>query len=403
MPHPLPAVRPTPDPPVNLRSLGRVRVLEALAEARRLSRPDLMRRTGLARATVGSVISDLIRTGIVTDEDANPEDGLRTGRPARTLSLNPNAAYALGVDIGRDHVRVVLCDLFGEPVWDRDLHRSVDNDAGDVLTETADLIGQAQRATGIPAERILGVGLGIACPIDRHGTLLAEGIMPGWIGVRPTDELRERTGFAVRLVNDANAAVLAEHRHGVAQHCGDVVYIRLSTGIGAGVISDGRLLLGAGGLAGELGHVIVEPSGAICRCGNRGCLETVASPSAIAKLLSASNGGPTSTTELIALVRDGDRGAIRAMEDAGDAVGRALAQAVTIVNPELVVIGGELAAAGDVLVAPIRRAVQRNAMSWHTSELRVVPGALGDSAGVRGAAALVLADAPERLAVLVTG
>ncbi|MFC3893020.1 ROK family transcriptional regulator [Lentzea rhizosphaerae] len=400
MPRPVPAVRPTPDPPVNLRSLGRVRVLEALIESRRLSRPDLMRRTGLARATVGSVIADLIRAGVVTDGDANREDGLRTGRPARTLSLNRHAAYALGVDIGRDHVRVVLCDLFGEPVWDRDLHRLVDNDSGEVLTEAAELIAEARRVTGIPAERILGVGVGIACPIDRHGTLLAEGIMPGWIGVRPTDELRERTGFAVRLLNDANAAVLAEHRHGVAQHCGDVVYIRLSTGIGAGVISDGRLLLGAGGLAGELGHVIVEPSGAICRCGNRGCLETVASPAAIAKLLSAE---PTSTAELIDLVRAGDRGAIRAMEDAGDAVGRALAQAVTIVNPELVVIGGELAAAGDVLVAPIHRAVQRNAMSWHTSDLRVVPGALGDSAGVRGAAALVLADAPERLAVLVAG
>ncbi|MCP2243934.1 ROK family transcriptional regulator [Lentzea aerocolonigenes] len=400
MPRPVPAVRTTPDPPVNLRSLGRVRVLEALIETRRLSRPDLVRRTGLARATVGSVIADLIRAGVVTDGDANREDGLRTGRPARTLSLNRHAAYALGVDIGRDHVRVVLCDLFGEPVWDRDLHRLVDNDSGEVLTEAAELIAEARRVTGIPAERILGVGMGIACPIDRHGTLLAEGIMPGWIGVRPTDELRERTGFAVRLLNDANAAVLAEHRHGVAQHCGDVVYIRLSTGIGAGIISDGRLLLGAGGLAGELGHVIVEPSGAICRCGNRGCLETVASPAAIAKLLSAE---PTSTAELIDLVRAGDRGAIRAMEDAGDAVGRALAQAVTIVNPDLVVIGGELAAAGDVLVAPIHRAVQRNAMSWHTSDLRVVPGALGDSAGVRGAAALVLADAPERLAALVAG
>ncbi|KOV78013.1 ROK family transcriptional regulator [Nocardia sp. NRRL S-836] len=403
MPLPVPAVRPTPDPPVNLRSLGRVRVLEALTAARRLSRPELVRRTGLARATVGSVIADLIRAGVVTDEDAPRAEGLRTGRPARTLSLNRHAAHAVGVDISRDHVRVVLCDLFGEPVWDRDLHRLPDNDSGEVLTTAAELIAQARRATDVPAERILGVGMGISCPIDRHGTLLAEGIMPGWIGVRPTDELRERTGFAVRLVNDANAAVLAEHRHGVAQHCGDVVYIRLSTGIGAGVISDGRMLLGAGGLAGELGHVIVEPSGAICRCGNRGCLETVASPAAIAKLLSTGTAEPTSTAELIDLVRAGDRGAIRAVEDAGDAVGRALAQAVTIINPELVVIGGELAAAGDVLMAPIRRAVQRNTMSWHTSDLRVVPGALGDSASVRGAAALVLADAPERLAGLVAG
>ncbi|WP_051766585.1 ROK family protein [Saccharothrix syringae] len=391
------------DVPITLRNLGRVRVLGALVRAHRLSRTDLVRRTGLARATVGSVTADLIRSGIVTDEGAIPGGNPGTGRPPRALALNPASAYAVGVDIGHDHIRVMLCDLVGAPVRDHVLPRAVDHDAAAVLTRTAELVDQVRREAGVPADRVLGVGVGIACPVDRDGALRAEGIMPGWVGVRPAEELHGRTGFPVSLVNDANAGVLAEHRYGAARESGDVVYLRLSTGIGAGLLCAGRLLLGSGGLAGELGHLSVEPHGLICRCGNRGCLETVANPTAITRLLTAVAGAAVSTADLVDLVRAGDRGAIRAVADAGEAVGRALAQAVTMFNPELVVIGGELVATGEVLLESVRNAVRRNAMGSHTQRLRVVPGALGDSAGARGAAALVLNDAPERLAALLAG
>lgn len=387
--------------PVNLRNLGRVRVLRALADTGRLSRPELVRRTGLARATVGSVITELVRSGIVAEEPANRADRPPgTGRPAGTVALNPDVAHAVGVDIGRDHVRVALCDLAGDPVWDRTLPLAADHRAADVLPRTAELVRRAQRDADVPAHRVLGVGVGLACPIDRAGRLRAEGILPGWVGAHPAEDLRRLTGLPVRLVNDANAAVLAERRYGAARHADNVCYLRLSTGIGAGLICEGQLLLGARGLAGELGHVIVEPHGVICRCGSRGCLETVASPTAVAALLPPRAGHPVTTAELIDLVRAQDRGALRAVEDAGEAVGRALAMTVTVFNPERVVIGGELAAAGDALLRPIQRAITRGTLTSHADELQVVPGALGDSAGVLGAAALVLADAPERLAAL---
>lgn len=382
------------EPPINLRNLGRVRILAALTEARRLSRAELTRRTGLARATVGAVVADLIRSDIVIDEGSGRAG--RTGRPARTLRLNPSAANAVGVDIGRDHVRVVLCDLAGEPVWHRDLHRAAENDPPGVLARIAALVREARADTDVPTERILGIGVGIACPVDRQGTLRADGVMPDWVGVHPAENLRDRTGFDVRLVNDANAGVLAEHSYGAAMGACDVVYIRLSNGIGAGLISAGTLLLGSGGLAGELGHVTVEPHGTICRCGNRGCLETVANPAAIARRAG------TTTAELVHVIRQGDPRAHRAIEHAADAVGRALAQAVTILNPELVVIGGELAAVGTALLTPLREAILRATMTSHSGTLRVVPGALDDTACARGAAALVLADAPERLAALAT-
>ncbi len=202
--------------------------------------------------------------------------------------------------------------------------------------------------------------------------------------------------MAARIINDANAGVLAERRFGAARDCADVIYLRLAAGIGAGVVCDGRML-GQHGLAGELGHVRVEPQGLLCRCGNRGCLETVASPTAIADLLARSWGRPVSAADLTELLRTGDRGTRRAVQDAGDAVGRALALAVTLVNPSLIVVGGDLVTAGDVLFEPLRRALDRQTMSSHAHALRIVPSALGDSACVRGAAALVLDSAPERL------
>jgi predicted NBD/HSP70 family sugar kinase len=396
--------------PINLASLGRVRVLRALNETPALSRAELVERTGLARATVGSVVDDLIDAGLVrktTDIDAglirrtgdpNAASGVRTGRPPQLLSLEPRAAYAVGLDVGHDHVRAVLTDLAGTVQWDSSAQLDVDGAPESALSTAVTLLDRAMDELEVERERILGLGLGIACPVDKTtGALHAEGIMPGWVGVQPAQELGRRTGLEVRIINDANAGVLAERRFGVARDCANVVYIRLSSGIGAGVMCDGRMLLGHGGLAGELGHVTVEPNGAVCRCGNRGCLETVASPPAIAALLTRSWGRPVSTGELTELLRTGDRGTLRAVEDAGDAVGRALAFTAMLLNPELIVVGGDLAAAGEALFAPMRRSLMRSTMTSHAEPLRIVPGSLGDDAGVRGAAALVLATAPERL------
>jgi predicted NBD/HSP70 family sugar kinase len=386
--------------PANLRRLGRIRVLEALHEWGRLSRPDLTRRTGLARATVGSVIADLKAAGIVIEDGARPRAMLpRTGRPPRTIGLLPSAAYAVGVDIGHDHVRCMLCDLSGEPITDRSVELAVDREPDRALALATELVGEA--IAGKPPDVILGLGVGIASPIDpRTGVLRAEAIMPGWVGLPINDVLADRTGLTVRTINDANAGVLGECRYGAATDCSDVIYIRLSSGIGAGVVCDGRTLLGSAGLAGEIGHVPVHDGGAICRCGNRGCLETVASPTAIAAMLAPSIGRTVSVDELLELVDRDHRGAIRAVQDAGDAVGRALAVTATLLNPQLIVVGGELAAAGETLFTPMRRAIERYAMSPHAANLQIVAGALGDSACVRGAAALVLSEAPERLAAL---
>jgi predicted NBD/HSP70 family sugar kinase len=387
------------DTPVNMRRLGRLRVIQTLTDTGEVSRADLMQRTGLSRTTISSLIVDLVHEGLVREQSAAVvTPGPRLGRPPQVVSLVPSAGYALGLDIGHDHARLILSDLVGTPVWDRSVDLDVDTSAEDTVAASTRLIAAALRDTEVDRAAVLGLGVGIACPVDRRtGGLRAEGIMPGWVGLKPAQMLAERTGLRAQIINDANACVVAERHYGVAQQCDDVVFLRLSSGIGAGVVCDGRMLLGHDGLVGELGHISIDPNGAVCRCGNRGCLETIASPTAIAALLSRSWGRPVTSAELIALLRAGDRGAVRALQDAGETVGRTLAMTVMTLNPRIVVVGGELAAAGDVLLEPIRRTLQRNSVTGQQRELQVMVSALGDSASARGAAALVLAETPQLL------
>ncbi|MEU6853452.1 ROK family transcriptional regulator [Actinacidiphila alni] len=385
---------------MNLREVGRLRVLEALHTSPRSSRPELVRVTGLSRATVSSLIADLITVGLVTeDESPEEQEPRRTGRPAQSLSLVPSAGYAIGADIGHQHVRVILCDLFGEVLWEHWVAKDVDRAPDETLDLVAVLVGRALQETGVGRERVLGIGAGIASPVEiGSGALGAEGIMPGWVGLRLTDELRRRTSLPVRVTNDANAGALAERMYGAGRQAGDMVYVRLSAGIGAGIVSNGRLLLGARGLAGEIGHLPLITDGLICRCGNRGCLETVASPVAIARLLSESWGETVAPRDLPALIRERNSGALRAVRDAGDAVGRALATLVTLLNPSLVVVGGDLAAAGADILEPMRAGVLRHTLPSAAESVEIVTGGLGDGAEVRGAAGLVLADAASLLA-----
>ncbi|HEV2637988.1 MAG TPA: ROK family transcriptional regulator [Actinocrinis sp.] len=381
--------------------MGRLRVLQALHDNVHTSRTQLVKLTGLSRATVSALVADLIAAGLVHEDTAAAELETRptTGRPAQPLSLDPRAAYAIGADIGHQHIRVMLCDLFGAPVWDTVVAQDVDRTPHETLHLVAGLIDRALTEQGVPLERVLGLGAGIASPVDKTtGALGAEGILPGWTGVRPGNELEQLTGLPVRLMNDADAGALAERLYGAGRNSNDMVYVRLSAGIGAGLVAGGALLSGSRGLVGEIGHLPAAAEGRICRCGNRGCLETIASPVAVARLLAESWGEPVAPADLPRLLAEGNKGAIRAVEDAGEAIGRALAVLVTLLNPDLVVVGGDLAMAGEVLFAPLRRAISRDTLPSAAQGVTVVSGALGERAEALGAAGGVLTRAPQHLA-----
>jgi predicted NBD/HSP70 family sugar kinase len=381
--------------------MSRLRIIEALYRRPLSSRADLARHTQLSRATVSTLVEELVRAGLVEEgagsgpADATAESGV--GRPPILLSLVSRAAFALGLDFGHQHIRVALCDLSGEPIVDDYSLAEVDHEPSRSLDLAQRLVHEALHRAGVAPDRLLGVGMGLAAPINKAGDLEANGILPGWHGIRPAAEMQARLGIPVALDNDANLGALGEKAFGAARGVDDLVYIRLSAGIGAGLILDGQPYQGRVGVAGEIGHVLSDPHGPMCRCGNRGCLETVASPVAVAALLERSFRRPVTVSQLLELVAEGDRGARRAVAEAGEAVGQALSMVVNVLNPELVVVGGDLAQAGDILLSPIATAIERHSVAPAAAAVRVTAGMLGPRAEVLGAAALILAKSPRAL------
>jgi predicted NBD/HSP70 family sugar kinase len=398
------------EPTLGLRQMNRLRVLETLYRYPASSRADLTRHTGLSRPTVSALVEELVRAGVVQEQspadcagaadDGGASDGGRraSGRPPTLLSLVAGVAFAVGLDFGHQHIRVAVCDLSGHPVVDQWSAAEVDHAPAASLDLAAELVAGALHDAGIAAERVLGVGMGLAAPVNKlTGRLQADGILPGWHGINPAAEMESRLGIGVELENDANVGALGEKAFGAAHDVNDFVYIRLSAGIGAGLILGGRPYHGFGGVAGEIGHVLSDPNGPICRCGNRGCLEAIASPVAVARLLESGRRQPVSIQDMLEMVAAGDRGARRAVADAGEAVGRAVADLVNILNPELVVVGGDLAQTGGVLLDPIAAGIERHSVAPAAASVRVCAGVLGERAEVLGAAALVLAKSPRAL------
>jgi predicted NBD/HSP70 family sugar kinase len=214
--------------------------------------------------------------------------------------------------------------------------------------------------------------------------------------MKAAEEFSRRLGLHVTVDNDANLGALAEVQSGAGRGLTDVVYVMVSSGIGAGLILGGRLHRGATGFAGELGHVFVAEDGAVCRCGNRGCLETVASTDAVLALLGSTQGPGLMVPQLVGLVAGGDLGAIRVVHDAGRAIGRVLAGLTSCLDPQAIIVGGELGPAGAPLVDGIAESIERHALPGAARGVEVKAGVLGDRAEVLGALALVIGDT-ERL------
>ncbi|MDA0179657.1 ROK family transcriptional regulator [Solirubrobacter phytolaccae] len=378
------------------REENRFRVLRALYTHPGSTRTELAEHTGLSRPTVSVVADELVQAGLVSQhEDSQP----RTGRPPVLLSLAPGAAFAVGVDMGHAHVQVAVSDLSGQILGQRREDADVDHDPIDSLDLARDLVSEVLEQAGVTSDRVIGAGMALSAPLDRtSGAILAEGILPNWSGVQPALEMQRRLGVPVEVRNDANLGALGEHTFGAGRGVADMLYVRLSAGIGLGLVLDGHPYGGTSGIAGELGHLRVRPDGLICRCGNRGCLETVASSAAVARLLASSRDERITVERLLELVAGGDRGATRAVSEAASTIGEALASVVNLFNPQLLLVGGDLAAAGETLLEPLRTAIDRYAIGPAAGAVTVSAGALGSQAEVLGAVALILGESPAILA-----
>jgi predicted NBD/HSP70 family sugar kinase/biotin operon repressor len=382
-----------PGAPPSLRESNRLRVIQTLQILGVTSRADVARRTGLSRSTVSTIVAALQAEGIVVDRDADGRASAGGGRPPAPISLYPAAGLALGVDFGKRHLAVALADLSHELLAEERREMPDDYDATTGMARAAELVELVLDAAGADRERVLGVGMGLPGPVHRSGVVGSSAILPGWAGTHAAERMSDLIGLPVWLRNDANLGALAEATWGAGRGSSAVVYLKLATGIGAGIVVDGRLFGGAGGTAGEIGHTSLDETGDICRCGSRGCLETYASGAAIAGLLSRSLGEPLGPDDVMQRAVDGDPGCRRALADAGRHIGAAVADLCNLINPERIIVGGSMAVAGDVLLDPLREAVGLRAIPSAAEDVEIVLGELGERAELLGAVALVLHEA----------
>jgi predicted NBD/HSP70 family sugar kinase len=388
----------------SLRRLNRLRVIHALRDQGLISRAEIARRTGLSRSTVSSLVADLQADGLVVERaEPGAAHGTQGGRPPILLSFDSSAGAAVGIDFGHSHLRVAVSDLSSRILAERAVPLDTDHAAEQGLDAAAELVGDLLAEARVDGAQVIGAGMGLPGPINQEDGLVgSSAILPGWVGVPAVAEMRGRLDVPILVDNDANLGALAEAAFGAGRDTGDLIYLKVSSGIGAGLILNGRLYRGFSGLAGELGHMLVDPEGLVCRCGNRGCLETLAATGALVELLRRSHGEDVTAAKMLELARAGDLGCRRVVGDAGRAIGHAVATLVNVLNPELVVVGGELAAAGDLLLDGVRESIARAALPAAADAAGVVAGVLGERAQVLGAIALVVSEAdrafPTRMA-----
>ncbi|MFV0287650.1 MAG: ROK family protein, partial [Demequina sp.] len=275
----------------------------------------------------------------------------------------------------------------------QDLPLPADHRHDTTLDRAALLIADLVESLGSTLDEVLAIGIAVPAPVDpATGSVPVSGILRGWEDLPIAEVLGRRLGAPAVVGNDADLGALGELRFGAGRGHESLLYVRASYGVGAGIILGGQVHHGHLGTAGEIGHMLLDSQGAICRCGSRGCLNTVCGAQALIDSLRHSR-GPVTLTDVLDLAIEGDLGCQRVLYDAGTAIGTVAANTALALNPELIIVGGELSRAGSLLLDPMRDAIRQRVPLLQPIPLELVPAELGDEAEVRGAFALASAHA----------
>ena len=379
------------------------RVLDEVRSSGSRSRAELVERTGLTRGVVAQRVGELLDLGLVVENEVGPSTG---GRPPRRVSFRADAGHLLVADLGATSIDVAITDLDGRILGHRDEPADVAAGPERCLTRVDELFAELTAATRDLPGRLWGIGIGVPGPVEfRSGRPVSPPIMPGWDGYPVRERFVERYGAPVWVDNDVNILALGEWRSGVAVGHDNVIVVKIGTGIGAGIISNGRIHRGAQGAAGDVGHVqVIDDASVVCRCGNVGCLEALAGGAALARegeavgaagrserLRAALDQHGRVTAEDVARAASfGDPVAVSMLLGAGHRVGLVLASLVNFFNPSVVVVGGGVAQSGDQLLAAVRESVYRRSLPLATRELTIQRSSLGALAGVIGASSMVI-------------
>lgn len=380
---------------------GATELFQLLRDGIPRTRAQLVESTGLARSTVAMRVDELLRMGLVTPVAGAESTG---GRPPSRFALNPAARVVIAADIGASHATVAITDLSAAVLAERSSPLSIALGPERVLTWILETAFDLLREAGRERTEVVSIGIGVPGPVEfSTGRPINPPIMPGWDRFDIPAWMRAHLDAKVLVDNDVNVMALGERATGWAstEH---LIFVKVATGIGAGVISAGQLLRGAQGVAGDIGHVrVARGSDVPCTCGNQGCLEALASGPAIARALRAHGVEAASADDVVDLVKGGNLEAIQAVRQAGRDIGEVLTACVSIMNPSVIAIGGSMARVGEHLIAGVREVVYTRSTPLATGHLSIVQSTAAGTAGVRGASMLAIEHAlsPEALQALV--
>lgn len=377
-----------PPRPTQASAGGAGAILQLVRSGQAATRADLAAMTGLARSTVAQRVDALLARGLLVSRGDGPSTG---GRPATLLAFNDGAGVVLCGDLGATHSRVAVTDL-GGTVLGQTRHEIAIAEGPEVvlgwLEATFDgLLDEIGRGH----DAVRGVGVGLPGPVEfATGRPVSPPIMPGWDRYPVGDRLASRYGVPALVDNDVNIMAVGEHWSTWRDEA-FLLFVKMGTGIGSGIVAGGHVHRGADGAAGDIGHIHVpDHDDIVCRCGNLGCLEAFAGGGAMAARLREAGLDTRTSLDVVDRVRAGHPVATQLIREAGRAVGGVLATCVNMLNPAVIVIGGDLARADEPLLAGVREVVYRRSLPLATGRLRIVPSRLDDEAGVVGAAVMVI-------------
>ncbi|WP_454048872.1 ROK family protein [Cellulomonas sp. Marseille-Q8402] len=385
------------------RHTGAGELFQLLRDGRPRTRADLAAATGQARSTIAARVDVLMAAGLIAPAGEASSTG---GRPPTTFAFRPSARVVLAVDLGATHARLAVTDLASAVLAETEEHLAIAAGPEAVLGWVVERGRALVAEAGRDLADLVSVGVGLPGPVEHStGRPINPPIMPSWDDVDVRGILADALDAEVQVDNDVNLMALGEHRSAWPD-VDDMLFVKVATGIGSGIISDGRLRRGAQGAAGDIGHIAVPGAEDVpCRCGNLGCLEAVASGRALAETLRQHGLDAHDGADVVALVRAGDLTAGRAVRQAGRELGSVLAACVSLLNPSLVVIGGVVAEAGEHLIAGIREVVYQRSLPLATQHLRIVTSQARSQVGLLGASAMAVDHvlSPEAIDALLEG
>lgn len=368
------------------------------------TRAELVGETGWGRTVLNQRLTELMEIGLVSDAGTGRSTG---GRAPREVRFRREAAAVVGVNLGATSIEMAVTDLAGEPLATYEENWDIARGPEETLARVETLVEQIVANSPVSPAAVVGLGVGLPGPVEfASGRTISPPIMPGWNNYPVRDRLAERFGLLVVVDNDVNTMAIGEQRAGLAREADNFVFVKVGTGIGAGIFSNGVLHRGEDGAAGDIGHVAVEGgSTVLCRCGRRGCLEAYAGGRALAQQAQeAAESGqstylagllktadrPLTAADITAGASAGDEACLQLLRQAAWRLGQAMSGCVNFFNPSLIVFGGGVSQAGDLLLPGIRQAVLELSLPLATRNLRIDITRLGDAAGTIGAAFAVI-------------